>query len=177
MREAGFTEQRQPPAPGSGRITGRCHSGPYGSESNSTSLCGDQAKQCSNGSKVVIDGKLIRSRGLSNVTGFGILAIVSELFRRARSRSLAADLVFNNPRREKSHTGNKDLAFALYSDTPIEKDCRARLRVLVIQVEALSEGQCVRLASQSSDKPSAPDSGRITGRCRSDPYGLMGWSN
>ncbi|KAL3720092.1 hypothetical protein ACJRO7_004998 [Eucalyptus globulus] len=27
-REAGFTEQRKPPAPGSGRITGRCQSVP-----------------------------------------------------------------------------------------------------------------------------------------------------
>ncbi|KAF8010696.1 hypothetical protein BT93_J1371 [Corymbia citriodora subsp. variegata] len=27
-REAGFTEQRKPPAPGSGRITGRCHTAP-----------------------------------------------------------------------------------------------------------------------------------------------------
>ncbi|KAK4840217.1 hypothetical protein QYF36_002646 [Acer negundo] len=27
-REAGFTEQRSPPAPGSGRITGRCYLGP-----------------------------------------------------------------------------------------------------------------------------------------------------
>ncbi|KAJ4843484.1 hypothetical protein Tsubulata_043685, partial [Turnera subulata] len=26
-RQAGFTEQRQLPAPGSGRITGRCHHG------------------------------------------------------------------------------------------------------------------------------------------------------
>ncbi|KAJ4840249.1 hypothetical protein Tsubulata_015409, partial [Turnera subulata] len=30
MREAGFTEQRLPPAPGSGWITGRCRPSPLG---------------------------------------------------------------------------------------------------------------------------------------------------
>jgi hypothetical protein len=29
LREAGFTEQRRPPAPNSGRITGRCTAGPH----------------------------------------------------------------------------------------------------------------------------------------------------
>ncbi|KAJ6985341.1 hypothetical protein NC653_023337 [Populus alba x Populus x berolinensis] len=36
MREAGFTEQRQPPAPGSGRITGCCHLGSYVSRGGGT---------------------------------------------------------------------------------------------------------------------------------------------
>ena len=29
LREAGFTEQRRPPAPNSGKITGRCTAGPH----------------------------------------------------------------------------------------------------------------------------------------------------
>ncbi|KAK3211249.1 hypothetical protein Dsin_015955 [Dipteronia sinensis] len=34
QREAGFTEQRVPPSPGSGRITGWCHFGPLASMRN-----------------------------------------------------------------------------------------------------------------------------------------------
>jgi len=33
QREAGLTEQRSPPAPGSGRITGLCHLDPHGLKS------------------------------------------------------------------------------------------------------------------------------------------------
>ncbi|KAJ6692521.1 PROTEIN/NUCLEIC ACID DEGLYCASE DJ-1-RELATED [Salix purpurea] len=51
----------------------------------------------SNGAKVVIDGKLITSKGLSNVTDFA-LAIVSKLFGHARTRCVAEGLVFDYPR-------------------------------------------------------------------------------
>ncbi|XP_034927964.1 protein DJ-1 homolog C isoform X1 [Populus alba] len=51
----------------------------------------------SNGAKVVIDGKLITSKGLSTVTDFA-LAIVSKLFGHARTRCVAEGLVFDYPR-------------------------------------------------------------------------------
>jgi 4-methyl-5(b-hydroxyethyl)-thiazole monophosphate biosynthesis len=51
----------------------------------------------SNGAKVVIDGKLITSQGLSTVTDFA-LAIVSKLFGHARTRCVAEGLVFDYPR-------------------------------------------------------------------------------
>lgn len=47
--------------------------------------------------KVVIDGKLITSKGLGNITDFA-LAIVSKLFDHARARSVAEGLVFDYPR-------------------------------------------------------------------------------
>uniref|UniRef100_A0A2P2L6L9 Protein DJ-1 homolog A-like n=1 Tax=Rhizophora mucronata TaxID=61149 RepID=A0A2P2L6L9_RHIMU len=50
-----------------------------------------------NGAKVVIDGKLITSKGLATVTDF-TLAIVSKLFGHARARSVAEGLVFEYPR-------------------------------------------------------------------------------
>ncbi|TQE05309.1 hypothetical protein C1H46_009084 [Malus baccata] len=50
-----------------------------------------------NGTKVVIDGKLITSRGLSTVTDFA-LAIVSKLHGHARARSVAEGLVYDYPR-------------------------------------------------------------------------------
>lgn len=50
-----------------------------------------------NGTKVVIDGKLITSRGLSTVTEFA-LAIISKLFGHARARSVAEGLVYDYPR-------------------------------------------------------------------------------
>ncbi|KAF8405012.1 hypothetical protein HHK36_009908 [Tetracentron sinense] len=49
------------------------------------------------GARVVIDGKLISSRGLTSVTDFA-LAIVSKLFGHARARSVAEGLVFEYPR-------------------------------------------------------------------------------
>lgn len=49
------------------------------------------------GAKVVIDGKLITSRGLATVTEFA-LAIVSKLFGHARARSVAEGLVYEYPR-------------------------------------------------------------------------------
>ncbi|GAV91502.1 DJ-1_PfpI domain-containing protein [Cephalotus follicularis] len=49
------------------------------------------------GANVVIDGKLITSRGLASVTDFA-LAIVSKLFGHARARSVAEGLVFNYPK-------------------------------------------------------------------------------
>lgn len=51
----------------------------------------------SNGAKVVIDGKLITSKGLSTITDFA-LAIVSKLFGHARTRCVAEGLVFDYPR-------------------------------------------------------------------------------
>ncbi|KAL5541077.1 hypothetical protein UlMin_043363 [Ulmus minor] len=51
-----------------------------------------------NGAKVVIDGKLITSRGLATVTEFA-LAIVSKLFGHARARSVAEGLVYDYPRK------------------------------------------------------------------------------
>lgn len=50
-----------------------------------------------NGAKVVIDGKLITSKGLATVTDFA-LAIVNKLFGHGRARSVAEGLVFNYPR-------------------------------------------------------------------------------
>ncbi|XP_062091204.1 protein DJ-1 homolog C [Humulus lupulus] len=50
-----------------------------------------------NGTKVVIDGKLITSRGLATVTEF-TLAIISKLFGHARARSVAEGLVYEYPR-------------------------------------------------------------------------------
>ncbi|KAK8698924.1 hypothetical protein V6N13_115027 [Hibiscus sabdariffa] len=49
------------------------------------------------GPKVVIDGKLITSRGLATVLDFA-LAIVSKFFGHARARSVAEGLVFEYPR-------------------------------------------------------------------------------
>ncbi|KAK6282575.1 hypothetical protein POUND7_016400 [Theobroma cacao] len=49
------------------------------------------------GPKVVIDGKLITSRGLATVSDFA-LAIVSKFFGHARARSVAEGLVFEYPR-------------------------------------------------------------------------------
>ncbi|KAK6916446.1 DJ-1/PfpI [Dillenia turbinata] len=49
------------------------------------------------GTKVVIDGKLITSRGLATATDFA-LAIVGKLFGHARARSVAEGLVFEYPR-------------------------------------------------------------------------------
>ncbi|TKY59082.1 DJ-1-like C [Spatholobus suberectus] len=51
-----------------------------------------------NGSKVVIDGKLITSEGLATVTDFA-LAIVSKLFGNGRARSVAEGLVFEYPKK------------------------------------------------------------------------------
>ncbi|KAK7252035.1 hypothetical protein RIF29_35719 [Crotalaria pallida] len=50
-----------------------------------------------NGAKVVIDGRLITSKGLATVTDFA-LAIVSKLFGNGRARSVAEGLVFEYPR-------------------------------------------------------------------------------
>lgn len=49
------------------------------------------------GATVVIDGKLITSKGLATVTDFA-LAIVSKLFGHARARSVAEGLVFEYSR-------------------------------------------------------------------------------
>lgn len=49
-----------------------------------------------NGAKVVIDGKLITSKGLATVTDFA-MAIVRKLFGHARARSIAEGLVFDYP--------------------------------------------------------------------------------
>lgn len=49
------------------------------------------------GAKVVIDGKLITSKGLASTTDFA-LAIVSKIFGRERARSVAEGLVFEYPR-------------------------------------------------------------------------------
>lgn len=49
------------------------------------------------GAKVVIDGKLITSKGLSTATDFA-LAVVSKLFGHARARSVAEGLVFEYPK-------------------------------------------------------------------------------
>lgn len=49
------------------------------------------------GAKVVIDGKLITSKGLASTTDFA-LAIVSKIFGHARARSVAEGLVFEYPR-------------------------------------------------------------------------------
>ncbi|XP_019169665.1 PREDICTED: protein DJ-1 homolog C isoform X2 [Ipomoea nil] len=50
-----------------------------------------------NGARVVVDGKLITSKGLSTAIEFG-LAIVSKFFGHARARSVAEGLVFEYPR-------------------------------------------------------------------------------
>lgn len=49
------------------------------------------------GARVVIDGKLITSRGLATAIEFA-LAIVSKLFSHARARSVAEGLVFEYPK-------------------------------------------------------------------------------
>ncbi|XP_030525004.1 protein DJ-1 homolog C [Rhodamnia argentea] len=49
------------------------------------------------GAKVVIDGKVITTRGLASVTDFA-LAIISKLFGHGRARSVAEGLVFEYPR-------------------------------------------------------------------------------
>ncbi|KAF8020292.1 hypothetical protein BT93_G0869 [Corymbia citriodora subsp. variegata] len=49
------------------------------------------------GAEVVIDGKVITSRGLASVTDFA-LAIISKLFGQGRARSVAEGLVFEYPR-------------------------------------------------------------------------------
>lgn len=49
------------------------------------------------GAQVVIDGRLITSKGLGTATGFG-LTIVHKLFGHARARSVAEGLVFQYPR-------------------------------------------------------------------------------
>ena len=49
------------------------------------------------GAKVVIDGKLITSRGLATVVDFS-LTIVGKLFGYGRARSVAEGLVFEYPR-------------------------------------------------------------------------------
>ncbi|KAK4491113.1 hypothetical protein RD792_001836 [Penstemon davidsonii] len=49
-----------------------------------------------NGTQVIIDGKLITSKGLSTATNFA-LANVSKLFGKARARSVAEGLVFKYP--------------------------------------------------------------------------------
>lgn len=46
---------------------------------------------------MVIDGKVITSRGLASVTDFA-LAIISKLFGHRRARSVAEGLVFEYPR-------------------------------------------------------------------------------
>lgn len=50
------------------------------------------------GSRVVIDGKLITSRGLASAIDFA-LAIVSKFFGHARARSVAEGLVFEYPKK------------------------------------------------------------------------------
>lgn len=50
-----------------------------------------------NGVKVVVDGKVITSKGLATVTDFA-LAIVSKLFGHGRARSVAEGLVFDYPK-------------------------------------------------------------------------------
>ncbi|XP_031282297.1 protein DJ-1 homolog C isoform X2 [Pistacia vera] len=50
-----------------------------------------------NGTKVVVDGKVITSGGLATVTDFA-LAIVSKFFGNARARSVAEGLVYEYPR-------------------------------------------------------------------------------
>lgn len=50
-----------------------------------------------NAAKVIIDGRLITSKGFYNVIDF-TLAIVSKFFGHARARSVAEGLVFEYPR-------------------------------------------------------------------------------
>lgn len=50
-----------------------------------------------NGTKVVVDGKVITSGGLATVTDFA-LAIVSKFFGNTRARSVAEGLVYEYPR-------------------------------------------------------------------------------
>lgn len=50
-----------------------------------------------NGTKVVVDAKVITSGGLATVTDFA-LAIVSKLFGHTRARCVAEGLVFEYPR-------------------------------------------------------------------------------
>lgn len=53
--------------------------------------------QVVDGAGVIIDGKVITSRGLGTVMDFS-LAIVSKLFGHARARSVAEGLVYEYPR-------------------------------------------------------------------------------
>ncbi|KAB1208539.1 hypothetical protein CJ030_MR7G007482 [Morella rubra] len=61
------------------------------------SVINTHTKEAVSNAKVVIDGRLITSRGLATVTDFA-LAIVSKLFGHARARSVAEGLVFEYPR-------------------------------------------------------------------------------
>ncbi|KDO59716.1 hypothetical protein CISIN_1g012037mg [Citrus sinensis] len=61
------------------------------------SVIGKLTNEVVNGTKVVVDGKVITSRGLANVIDFA-LAIVSKFFGHARTRSVAEGLVFEYPR-------------------------------------------------------------------------------
>lgn len=49
------------------------------------------------GAEVVIDGRIITSKGLAKATDF-VLAIVRKFFGHARARSVAEGLVFEYPR-------------------------------------------------------------------------------
>lgn len=57
----------------------------------------DTLTKAVDGAKVVIDGKLITSRGLATVAYFA-LTIVGKLFGYGRARSVAEGLVFEYPR-------------------------------------------------------------------------------
>lgn len=61
------------------------------------SVIGKLTNEVVNGTKVVVDGKVITSRGLANVIDFA-LAIVSKFFGHARTRSVAEGLVFEYPK-------------------------------------------------------------------------------
>ncbi|XP_042982756.1 protein DJ-1 homolog C [Carya illinoinensis] len=61
------------------------------------SVIDNLTKEAVKGAKVVIDGRLITSKGLATVTDFA-LAIVSKFFGHARARSVAEGLVFEYPR-------------------------------------------------------------------------------
>lgn len=56
-----------------------------------------RANDAAESARVVIDGRVITSMGLSTVTDFA-LAIVSKFFGHARARSVAEGLVFEYPR-------------------------------------------------------------------------------
>lgn len=61
------------------------------------SLASKPTNELVNNTKVVIDGKLITSRGLATVAEFA-LTIVSKLYGHARARSVAEGLVYDYPR-------------------------------------------------------------------------------
>ena len=65
-----------------------------GKESHCSSSTIRELSNVVNGPKVVIDGKLITSRGLATVSDFA-LAIVSKFFGHARGRSVAEGLVLS----------------------------------------------------------------------------------